>query len=257
MFKRFGMLLIGASLLVVSLRGTLAVASPKLAGSDAEGDAGPASERVYALYYLPQSEASLLLREKLGQQLADSGGLNLRIQTEPPPSSGPGSPTGFLHVWADPRTQEKVAAALKQVDVPPVDHVFQIFLLEGSRQTSVSPELPAGAAKALQDAKEILPFRGFRTLQSAVIRSTGEGFANLGMEFSLDFGFRAPREASRPVLFEKFYLRKQVPVPSGGSDMKAILQTSFSIANGETVVVGTSRLDGADTALVVLLTALK
>jgi len=257
MFQRFGMLLFGAVLVLVSFGASLAVASSKLAGSDAESDAATASERVYALYYLPQSEGSLLLQERLGQQLADSGSSKLRIEAEPPRNGGAGSPTGFLHVWADPRTQEKVEAAIKQIDVPPADHLFQIFLLEGSRQPSEGPELPAEAAKALQDAKEILPFRGFRTLQSAVIRSTGEGFANLGMEFSLEFLFRAPRDASRPVLFEKFDLEIVVPAASGHSDMRPVVRTSFSIAKGETVVVGTSRLDGGDTALVVLLTALK
>jgi hypothetical protein len=35
-----------------------------------------------------------------------------------------------------------------------------------------------------------------------------------------------------------------------------LLSTSFSIRKGETVVVGTSKLDGHDRALVVLLTAL-
>jgi hypothetical protein len=37
---------------------------------------------------------------------------------------------------------------------------------------------------------------------------------------------------------------------------KDIVETSFSMKVGETVVVGTSKLDGGDEALVVLVTAL-
>jgi hypothetical protein len=38
-------------------------------------------------------------------------------------------------------------------------------------------------------------------------------------------------------------------------DNRPLLQTTFSLKEGETIVVGTSKADGADGALVVLLTA--
>jgi hypothetical protein len=46
------------------------------------------------------------------------------------------------------------------------------------------------------------------------------------------------------------------PTPPGPVAAESLLDTSFSIRKGETVVVGTSKLHGTDRALVVLLTAL-
>ena len=51
-----------------------------------------------------------------------------------------------------------------------------------------------------------------------------------------------------------------VPVEGGytsESRNQSILQTTFTISPGETVVVGTSKLNGDDTAMVVLLTVVR
>lgn len=62
------------------------------------------------------------------------------------------------------------------------------------------------------------------------------------------------------VRMEGFELRHVQPIPGEdgqptGYDRRVIFHSSFTMEVGETVVVGTSRLDGKDEAMVALLTA--
>jgi hypothetical protein len=63
----------------------------------------------------------------------------------------------------------------------------------------------------------------------------------------------AELERSRADLLLQQQLSTQVPLSSSS---RPLIRTSFSMDVGETVVVGTSRLDG-DKALIVLLTAVR
>lgn len=236
----------------------LLVATAATAAEPHAPDATDSSERVFAVYYLPFFDAKLLVEERLGSEAAARRLGRFEIGAEPPRSSAPGSPSGFLRVSGDRQIQALVEEALKTLDRPVSDRLFQVILLEASKQPSAEPsDLPSGAARAVRDLQELMPFRGFRTLQSGLVRASREGHLSLGGEFTLDFEFRAQHDVRKPVLFEKFGLHRQVPLKSepGKTEFRSVLQTSFTIGPGETVVVGTSRLDGGDQALVVLVTA--
>jgi hypothetical protein len=225
---------------------------------------------------------------------------------------GMGSMGGFVLVRADPATQERIAKALAEADVPPADQAFQLVLLQADRSGTGAPaDLPAGPRKALADLQGFLPYSRYRLIDSAFVRTTHDarvvvrGMADRAYEAQITFR-GDPRQPGAELLVERFVLRMipadpmgllmgsagegargtrrqgeatgsqgatPAPAPSaappaGGGDASPappapsptlaenLLNTSFSLRRGETVVVGTSKLDAGSSALVVLLTAL-
>ncbi|HEX7181400.1 MAG TPA: hypothetical protein VF756_06125 [Thermoanaerobaculia bacterium] len=179
----------------------------------------------------------------------------------------------FLEVRADAATHEKVAKALARADAMPRTQAFHILLLTGSRKAAATPpDLPASAQKAIADLRDFLPYKSYEVLDSSWVRATDVAEARLagkpGNEYQAMLRFH-PTGADGKELFLDTFRLVQMPrwtpqPPSKDDDGKPalappaatnLLQTSFGMKVGETVVVGTSKVDGSEEALIVLLTA--
>ena len=147
---------------------------------------------------------------------------------------------------------------------------FSVVLLLGEQTGSIPTQgLSASAQRALADIKEFLPYKGYRVLDTQWVagyefgRSKGQirGLEQKDFTFELetrpDLNLIAakPGAPNGPLAWAQF---KLVTPPMGWVNGKetvvTMLDNSFAIKPGETVVVGTSRLQG-DSALIVLLTA--
>ncbi|HEX6199163.1 MAG TPA: hypothetical protein VF150_02780 [Thermoanaerobaculia bacterium] len=161
---------------------------------------------------------------------------------------------------------------------PGESQLFHVTLVAASRQGGGGGQgaLPKGVAQALDDIKDFLPYQGYRVVDSALVRGSGEAHATLkgpdGTAFEAILLFRAAEEGgdAKSFLVEHFELRRpllaELPArdPEGARAGRPALapmapqpalRASFRIDEGETVVVGSSRLDGGEDALIVLLTA--
>jgi len=159
-----------------------------------------------------------------------------------------------------------------------VSQLFHVTLVAASKAGggSAAGNLPKGVAKALDDIKDFLPYQSYRVVDSALVRASSEAHPRLkgpdGTIYTADMVFREASQAGgvRSFLVEHFELSKMPRI----EDLERMLDddrpgrpalaplapepnltASFRIAKGETVVVGSSRLDGGDDALIVLLTA--
>ena len=167
---------------------------------------------------------------------------------------------------------------------------FSVVLVEGSTTgTTAIDGVPAAAAKALADLKDFLPYKSYRLLDTQwtlgagriASRLRGVGTQEYDLVLSAGGGLRvvqpfgdytaehpvsmraAQRVQPGQVTVSQFSLREADPQGSRASapsapkqepDRAGLINTSFNMEVGETVVVGTSRLQG-DKALIVLLTA--
>jgi hypothetical protein len=173
----------------------------------------------------------------------------------------------YLDVMADSATHERIARALVKADSAPRTQVFQAVLLAASNRTGgTAPALPAGAEKALADIRGLLPFKGYEQLDSALLRTTSTVEGNLvgrdGRLYRVRLHFRAVGgEDSKDLFVDQFDLREDPSLPPAKAEEKErrsqrdLISTSFSLQKGETIVVGTSKSDAGDEALVLLLTA--
>ena len=164
---------------------------------------------------------------------------------------------------------------------------FSVALVQGDLKagTPIGESVPAAATKALADLKDFLPYKSYRLLDTqwtmGAGRMTGRLHGPEAKEYDLELQARRGPDDT-PVTVSRFLLREvgvkapgdlagrfferggisqsQTPVRSKtlvGSAFAlthTVIDTSFNMDIGETVVVGTSRLQG-DTALIVLLTA--
>lgn len=186
----------------------------------------------------------------------------------------------FLEVRADAATHEKIARALAKQDLP-YTQSFQLVLLRASTRPNGSPtDLPAGAQKALQDLRDFLPYKSYEVLGTAWFQATqsevamgqlsGQGDENYEFRFrfyrtgiadqkelfvdlfGLERGLATPRPTPAAATKEEGQPALAPPAPR----VQRVIVTSFGLGVGETVVVGTSKIEGTGDALVVLLSAI-
>jgi len=169
-----------------------------------------------------------------------------------------------LVVIATAAIHERIASLLADVDKPPYTQSFHIIVLAATESASTPSDLPPDAQRALEDIKAFLPYEGFRVLDTGWLKTVREGQTTLTgpTGFNVELVFRGDPGSNEQLLVQEFSMGAFVPHEredgSASSRYQQILHTSFSMNVGETVVVGTSKLNGGEepTALVILLTAL-
>ena len=222
-------------------------------------------ETQYAIRFLDLHAAEVLAWDQCEQKD------RCRVVTLLAPSLNPSDSKlkGYLGVRADPAVLEKISRALAKADGNPRDQSFQLLLLAaGGKARSGGPEIPANVQKALADLKSFLPFKGYELLDSTWMRATQDRVTEArligrdGASYNATLVFRAP--SSGDLFVDGFRLKAEPFTPTSPGGVKEarntrpgrdLIQTTFGIKTGETVVVGTSRVGDSDEALVVLLTA--
>lgn len=185
-------------------------------------------------------------------------------------------------------------------------YLFQVVLLMGDNEGGSSYEgVPKNAMSALEDIRDFLPFKNYRLLDVALMRSDriaesvmsgpyGEEL-ELALEFDADpsteptrlnvHGFQLrsaggggtvglgrgrvlrgerPPAADAPVAGEQRPLDPSTAARAAyaraaslaARSRRELIETSFSVDVGETIVVGSSGLDGGGKAVLVLFTAI-
>lgn len=172
-----------------------------------------------------------------------------------------------LAVSATPELHARIARMLAEFDRMPETKAFHIIVLSaGTMTTDQDLDIPDGARRALSDFAEFMPYSSFEVLGSGLLRTSRRAQTTLPgpVEFSVGIVFRPVSEPQAPILIEEFEISQEIQAtytPSGevarDAFSRQVLQTTFTIAPGETVVVGTSKLEGDDDAIIVLLTAIR
>ena len=125
---------------------------------------------------------------------------------------------------------------------------FSVVLLLGEQTGSIIPPkgLSPSAQRAIADIKEFLPYKSYRVLDTQWAAGSEYGTSK-GRIRGLDQKDYAFELATNSLSHARFILVSPAMATP-------VLDNAFAIKPGETVVVGTSRVQG-DSALIVLLTA--
>lgn len=244
-------------------------AGPALAAQAREAARPAIYSNRYEIRFMNLHAAEALAWEQCGKEIKEQ----CRVTALSVPNDEKGR--AYLEVYGDAATHERLARALAEADARPTSRSFHILLLAGRREAaSATPsDLPQSAQKAIADIREFLPYKSYEVLDSAWVRSTGSADVRMsgrdGVEYEVDMIFHAPGASSKELFVNGFRLFQApgfgTPQPAAKEDAgkpaaaprpgRNLLQTSFGMNVGETVVVGTSKVDGSDEALIVLLTA--
>jgi hypothetical protein len=179
------------------------------------------------------------------------------------------------------RELERAIAKIKEVEAETqrfreeksASHGFSVILALGDLQGGTpARDLPPAASKALADMSQFLPYKSYELIDARWIlgspRSTSVIRGPENREYELELRTATRSDSEVQIDFNLRDPRRGLPVVtnrgfrSGNTNATVrivkhpgrLIDTTFNMDVGETVVVGTSRLQG-DKALIVLLTA--
>jgi hypothetical protein len=236
----------------------LAILSPPAATRAAETEDALSLEetvtRVYRVSHLDLRDAALLAHQ-LCLNAYDSEHCGYSIEGQ-----------NWFSYRTHPEMHDQITALLKSNDRLPASLNMRVVLLVADNNQRPEPDLPDAEARALDDLKQFLPYKGYRVLESGWVRTKARGELRLGTDplYLAEIDLRGDRSpGDRSVHVRGFRLATEIPttvITDSGKAQESfrsmeILSTSFTMDVGETVVVGTSKLNGDDEALVVLLTS--
>jgi hypothetical protein len=152
---------------------------------------------------------------------------------------------------------------------PEKTYTFQVVLLVADDAApAVVENVPPNAQRALKDLQDFLPYKSYHLVDLAWLRTAWWAKTRItgpkGEAYEVELDFQRMVGAGERLLIQDFKLTEKTqlpPVEAGGrgagkaSAVREVLSTTFGMELGETVVVGTAKLDGPGRALIVLLSA--
>lgn len=166
-----------------------------------------------------------------------------------------------------PDIVEKILSILKEIDIKPLDLQFTVDLILGSMFTSSSPN-PSAAGIAtdkkiesdplIKELRNLLTYESFKRLDSTLInvqdnsRST-QMLGGEGMSFRLDLQPRYIKEEKGDSIRVELSLSTRQYKKDGSPLSMTLIDTTISLVSGDRSVVGVSKLNGGDKALILIL----
>jgi len=160
-----------------------------------------------------------------------------------------------------PEVVEKVLSMLKEIDVKPVDLQFNVELILGSMKLDEKKDLDKElmSDSVIKELRNLLKYRSFKRLDSTIIKIQDNSLSSqrLGSgEISLRLQMR-PRyikEEKVDTFQVQLELRQQRGINPEGKEITTVLiETTLTLKSGERTVVGVSKLDGGDKALILII----
>ncbi len=164
-----------------------------------------------------------------------------------------------------PEMVEKILSILKEIDIKPLDLQFTVDLIIGSLSGEGSGERaqtkPAERLKSdplMKELTRVLAYEFFEKLDSTLIkvqdnsRST-QRMGGEGLTFRLDLQPRYIKEENSESMRVELRLTKDSYKSDGTLISLTLIDTTISLKSGERSVVGVSKLNGGDEALILIL----
>ena len=170
-----------------------------------------------------------------------------------------------------PEIVEKMLALLKKIDVKPVDILFTVDLILGIGESSKDASNVSRFRKAVEyykkiesdplikELKKVLSYKYYNKVGSSFLRVQDGGYSDHrigGSDLDLELRLvpRYVREEKEDVFQLELRLRQFTGyVHEGVKKYQTLINTPLTIKGGERTVVGVSKLDGGDKALILIL----
>ncbi len=165
---------------------------------------------------------------------------------------------GTLTIVDQPALVEKMLEVLAEIDVPRRGWSFQIQLITAlddpsqANDTSALDRMPEVADELLA----LFQYNIWQELDSAVIKVTDGTEAELRVSGEKGFQVRLePHARGEDTVEVEFHLYRPKTIVDGGKTtvlFDTVVETTFETRPGETTVVGASKLNGDDRALITI-----
>jgi len=212
-------------------------------------------KEIVLVKYLSARRAALLLNPYLSRNMP--GGLYGKIQDLPERNA--------LIIEDTPEQVEKLLSMLKELDVKPLDLQFTADVILGSLDTSL---VAAGdelkelmSDPVIRELNSLLRYKSFKRLDSSIIKvqdntSSTQRIGGGGISLQLRISPRFIKEEKADMFLIELSLSKPSGIYSAEGKEgppSTLIDTTLSMKSGERTVVGVSKLDGGDKALILIL----
>jgi type II secretory pathway component GspD/PulD (secretin) len=176
----------------------------------------------------------------------------------------------ILIIEDTPEFVEKLLSILKELDVRPLDLMFTVDVIMGSMEEQGGEKIP-GSDKLLKELKSLLKYKHFARLDTTMIKvqdsgRTSQRMGGQGIGLLLELYPRHVRDGGQDGFQVELSLRQTTRQFSRqdadgklqhlGTPLEksmSLLETSLMLKDGERSVVGVSKLNGGDTALILVI----
>ena len=160
-----------------------------------------------------------------------------------------------------PENVEKILSILKEIDAKPLDLQFHVDLILGSTasQSDKGVDKELKSDPVIKELGQLLRYKSFTQLDTALmkVQDNKHSSQRMGGEqlmFRLDLRPRYIEEDKGDSIQVELYLSQDMGLTSEGKRRSiTLVETSLSIKSGERTVVGVSKLNGGDKALILIL----
>ncbi len=160
-----------------------------------------------------------------------------------------------------PENVEKILAILKEIDIKPLDLQFHVDLILGSTssQSEEGFDRELKSDPLMKELSQLLQYRSFKRLDTALIKVQDNQWSlqRLGgdhLMFQLQLRPRYVKEDKADSIWVGMTLSQDMGLNAEGKQRSIrLIETSLSVKSGERTVVGVSKLNGGDKALILIL----
>ncbi len=173
-----------------------------------------------------------------------------------------------------PEMVDKVLAILKEIDIKPLSLQFTVDLIIGSMSGTPDPGSKVGMDAAVErsarpdkqiqsdplikELSKILAYESYRKLDSTLINvqdnsHSTQRLGGEGLSLRLELVPRFIMEEKIESIRLELRLSRDIPQKDGGPVPLTLIETTLSLKSGDRSVVGVSKLNGGDKALILIL----
>jgi hypothetical protein len=169
-----------------------------------------------------------------------------------------------------PDIVDKILSILKEIDVKPLDLQFTVDLILGAmyerepddpQARRMSPDKKIKSDPLIKELSKLLTYESFKRLDSTLVnvqdnsRST-QMLGGEGMSFRLDLQPRYIKEDKGDTIRVELSLLSMQYKKDGSPLLQELIQTTLTLNSGDRHVVGVSKLNGGDKALILILSGI-
>ncbi len=170
-----------------------------------------------------------------------------------------------------PEFVDKLLSILKEIDVRPLDLMFTVDVIMGAKDEPEAGDPVPGSDPLIRELKNLLNYQHFTRLDSTLVKVQDNGrssqrLGGLGIGLLLQLYPRHVKDGNKDGFQVELRLLQTTKRMSRQDDQGkveyfavplektlSLLESSLSLKDGERSVVGVSKLNGGDTALILII----
>jgi hypothetical protein len=178
----------------------------------------------------------------------------------------PSPDMGLVTVSDYPQNVEKILSVIREIDVKPADIQFTVQLVVGSTMSAERPDDATKDDPVIKELRQMLKFKTFSLLDTSYVRALDRSLSQVSMgrsaELRLDLTPKCIKEDKEDLIQVEATLYRigasqvaQVPGAAHNQVLgsRTLVSSNFTLKSGEKTVVGVSKMDGGDSALILII----